>query len=80
MNLRYSPHFTRSYAVAPARIQQAFDKQARLLLENPRHPSLRLKKYNEALGCGLSVLISSSTAMPVQSAPSASSVVSRASR
>lgn len=50
MNLRYSPHFTRSYALAPARIQQAFDKQARLLLENHRHPSLRVKKFDEALG------------------------------
>jgi len=29
-------------------IQQAFDEQALLLLQNLRHPSLRAKKYDEA--------------------------------
>lgn len=38
----------RAYQRAPQRIQQAFDKQVRLLAENLQHPSLRAKKYNEA--------------------------------
>jgi mRNA-degrading endonuclease RelE of RelBE toxin-antitoxin system len=48
MRFLYSPHFIRSYKKVPARIQQAFDKQSLLLLQNFRHPSLRAKKYNEA--------------------------------
>ena len=50
MKLRLSPHFLRSYAVAPPHMQRAFDKQALLLLQNLRHPSLRAKKYDEARG------------------------------
>lgn len=45
MKLAFSPHFSRSYEKAPIAIQQAFDKQSALLLENPHHPSLRTKKY-----------------------------------
>ncbi len=44
-------HTTRSrqdYRSAPAVVQKAFDKQARLLAENLRHPSLRAKKYGKA--------------------------------
>lgn len=48
MILKYSQRFLRSYAEAPATIQQAFDKQAALLAQNPRHPSLRCKKYDES--------------------------------
>lgn len=48
MHLRYSEHFLRAYHDAPAHIQKAFHKQARLLLANLRHPSLRAKKYDEA--------------------------------
>ncbi len=48
MNIRRTSHFERSYSKAPEEIQQAFDKQAVLLLQNLRHPSLRAKKYNEA--------------------------------
>jgi plasmid maintenance system killer protein len=29
-------------------VQQAFDKQSALLLQNRNHPSLRVKKYAEA--------------------------------
>ena len=47
MRLEFSPHFTRSYSKAPAHIQQAFDKQSFLLLQDLRHPSLRAKKYDE---------------------------------
>ena len=31
-------------------VQEAFDKQSRLLLENFRYPSLQVKKYDEAKG------------------------------
>jgi len=48
MTLDCSPHFVRSYRKAPAAVQRAFDKQSALLLEDPRHPSLRAKKYGVA--------------------------------
>ena len=48
MKLNYTPHFVRNYSKAPADIQRAFHKQALLLLENPKHPSLRAKKYDES--------------------------------
>jgi hypothetical protein len=50
MKLCYSPHFVRSYDAASTRVQKAFDKQAILLLQDFRHPSLRAKKYNETRG------------------------------
>jgi mRNA-degrading endonuclease RelE of RelBE toxin-antitoxin system len=40
----------RDYRTAPPAIQDAFDKQARLLLSDPHHPSLRIKKYKGAAG------------------------------
>ena len=52
MKLNYSPHFLRNYSKAPADIQRAFEKQALLLVENPRHPSLRTKKYDESAASG----------------------------
>ena len=48
MKLYYSQHFLRSYEKAPAQVRKAFDKQARLLAEDLRHPSLRAKKYDES--------------------------------
>jgi mRNA-degrading endonuclease RelE of RelBE toxin-antitoxin system len=45
MKLAYSPHFLRSYRKASPAVQQAFDKQSALLLQNLYHPSLRAKKY-----------------------------------
>lgn len=48
MTLDFSPHFVRSYRKAPVAVQRAFDKQSALLLEDPRHPSLRTKKYGVA--------------------------------
>lgn len=50
MKLRYSQHFLRSYAAAPAPIQKAFAKQVQLLTGSLRHPSLRAKKYDERKG------------------------------
>ncbi|MBI1984121.1 MAG: hypothetical protein HYS61_07985 [Acidobacteria bacterium] len=46
MRLDYTERF-RSYETAPARIQRAFQKQARFLARNLRHPSLRAKKFRE---------------------------------
>jgi mRNA-degrading endonuclease RelE of RelBE toxin-antitoxin system len=47
MRLLRTTHFERSYSKAPKEIQQAFDKQSLLLLQNLRHPSLHAKKYDE---------------------------------
>jgi mRNA-degrading endonuclease RelE of RelBE toxin-antitoxin system len=48
MNLDFTPHFLRGYRKAPPAIQRAFDKQALLLVNDLRHPSLRAKKYDES--------------------------------
>ncbi len=48
MRIRTTRHFDRGYDKAPKEIQRVFDKQALLLLQNLRHPSLRAKKYDEA--------------------------------
>ena len=37
----------KNYVAAPALVKKSFEKQAGLLLENLRHPSLRAKKYDE---------------------------------
>jgi len=50
MKLLFSHRFLRSYQSAPASVQAAFEKQARLLVENLRHPSLRAKKYDLVAG------------------------------
>ncbi len=50
MKLLLSQRFRRSYEAAPPSVQKAFEKQARLLVANPRHPSLRSKKYDEVRG------------------------------
>ncbi len=49
MRVRYSKWFLAQYAAAPREVRKAFDKQSRLLLGNLNHPSLRAKKYDEAL-------------------------------
>ena len=46
MRLLRTTHFVRNYSKAPKTIQQAFDKQLLLLLEDLHHPSLRAKKYD----------------------------------
>ncbi len=48
MILDYSKHFLRSYFKAPKAVQEAFDKQSALLVQNLHHPSLHAKKYDEA--------------------------------
>ena len=44
MRLVTRPSFDRDYARLPRDIQERADKQLALLLANPRHPSLQLKK------------------------------------
>ena len=48
MKLLFSPVFLKQYDDAPPQVRKAFDKQAKLLLQNLRHPSLQAKKYDEA--------------------------------
>jgi mRNA-degrading endonuclease RelE of RelBE toxin-antitoxin system len=48
MKLLFSPRFLKQYSEAPLQVRKAFDKQAKLLAANLRHPSLHAKKYNEA--------------------------------
>ncbi len=44
MIIRRTDAFLRDYRALPADIRQRVEKQLRLLLEDYRHPSLRLKK------------------------------------
>ena len=48
MKLDYTPRALDALDTAPATVRKAFFKQARLLVQNLQHPSLRAKKYNEA--------------------------------
>jgi len=48
MKLLFSPRFLKQYRDAPLQVQKAFDKQAKVLVQDLRHPSLRAKKYDEA--------------------------------
>lgn len=48
MRVLFSVKALHDYQEAPKRIQQAVDKQFSFLLQNFRHPSLRVKKYDEA--------------------------------
>jgi hypothetical protein len=48
MTASYSKRFLKEYAAAPAAVRKAFDKQASLLLQSLKHPSLHAKKYSEA--------------------------------
>ena len=49
MTASYSSRFLKQYSAAPAPVRKAFDKQASLLIENLRHPSLHAKKYREGI-------------------------------
>ena len=48
MKLEYTRRALDSLEEAPVTVRKAFFKQARLLTQNLRHPSLRAKKYEEA--------------------------------
>jgi len=44
----YSERFQKSFDAAPKAVQKACDKQLNFLLQNPHHPSLHAKKYDES--------------------------------
>ena len=48
MKRQLTERFRLSFCDAPIAVQKAFDKQSRLLLENMRRPSLRVKKFDES--------------------------------
>ena len=48
MKIAFTKPFIRDYLGLPEHIQQKIDKQIGRLLDNPKHPSLRLKKME---GC-----------------------------
>lgn len=50
MQLHYTLRFREKFTEAPAIVQKAFLKQASLLAQNLRHPSLHAKKYSETTG------------------------------
>lgn len=41
-------HAQKRYVQAPLTIHKALDRQVALLVENPHHPSLHAKKYDES--------------------------------
>ena len=48
MKLLFTKTFIRDYRKLPQRLQQTTDKQLRLLLSNPKHPSLNIKKMQDS--------------------------------
>ena len=47
MKLFFTHSFIRDYQALPNRLQQTVDKKLQLFQENPRHPSLRIKKMQD---------------------------------
>ena len=47
MRLFFTKTFVRDYRSLPREMQETMDKQLELLLSNPRHPSLNIKKMND---------------------------------
>jgi mRNA-degrading endonuclease RelE of RelBE toxin-antitoxin system len=47
MNIRTTRPFDQDFAQLPESIKRQSEKQFQLLLTNPRHPSLRLKKMED---------------------------------
>ena len=47
MKIRRTNSFLKDYRTLLANIQAQVDKQLTLLIDNPRHPSLRLKKLKD---------------------------------
>ncbi len=47
MKLAFTKNFVRDYRKLPQYIQKLTDKQLGLLLSNPKHPSLNLKKMKD---------------------------------
>ena len=50
MTFRALSTFQKDYRSLPREIQKRFEKAIRLFEENPRHPSLRVKKMEGAAG------------------------------
>jgi mRNA-degrading endonuclease RelE of RelBE toxin-antitoxin system len=44
MEIKLSPHFVQDYKNLPPLLRKRTDEKLKLLLNNPRHPSLGLKK------------------------------------
>ena len=47
MKIAFTKTFIRNYRQLPKLLQQAVDKQLGLLLSNPQHPSLNIKKMKD---------------------------------
>jgi addiction module RelE/StbE family toxin len=50
MRISFTKNFVREYRKLPEEIQKNVDKQLEMLMENPRHPSLNLKKMQDPRG------------------------------
>ena len=50
MKLYPTSHFVREYKKLSPRLQNKVDKALKFLLQSPRHPSLRTKKYDKKEG------------------------------
>ena len=48
MKIDYAPRALEALEEAPTAVRRTFFKQARLLRDNLRHPSIRAKKYDES--------------------------------
>jgi hypothetical protein len=51
MKIDYAPRALEALEEAPTAIRRTFFKQARLLRDNLRHPSIRAKKYDQSREC-----------------------------
>jgi len=47
MKILFTNTFVRNYRKLPKDIQDAVDKQLELLMSDPKHPSLNIKKMND---------------------------------
>ena len=49
MNINFSPRFKRAYKKLPSHIQDDFDKQIKVFMRDPNHPSLKTHKLKGRL-------------------------------
>ena len=47
MKFLFTKSFTKDYRSLPLNLKKATDKQLKLLLKSPRHPSLNIKKMHD---------------------------------
>lgn len=50
MKIEWSDTFTKEYGHLPQQEQDRFKQKIKLFIQNPRHPSLRVKKMQGTLG------------------------------